>query len=140
MEHKKVSAPSSKGTINPKCNLHVSTYCWDPRSCKQSCKVKGVYRKSRDVSFWIESQGHWGKDWESVQSKYVDIAERMTKYLRNCGEADRVGKDYPHSPDDLSKEKVSSKLKAVRTKYRNAVDSGHGDKKEWTWQSDLAVL
>ena len=65
-----------------------------------------------------------GKDWESMQSNYVDIAERMKQYLRHCGEADSIGKDYPHSPDDLSKEKVSSKLKAVRTKYRNAVDSG----------------
>ena len=48
-------------------------------------------------------------------------------YYRETGSA---GKDYPHNPDEMTNDKVSAELKAIKTKYRSAVDlgrkSGHG--------------
>ena len=75
------------------------------------------------VDYKTQSIAH-GKDWESVQTKYLDISERLKEHLRKYRETGGDGRDYPHNPDDMSKDKVSTKLKAIRTKYRNAVDSG----------------
>ena len=44
-------------------------------------------------------------------------------------DAASVGKDFPHKKDELTKSVLTSKLKAIRSKYRQAVDngrSGHG--------------
>ena len=65
-----------------------------------------------------------GVDWESVQAKYCDIARRMIEYLRKHHEIGGTDKDYPHQTDEITKERVATKLKAVRLKYRAAVDSG----------------
>ena len=35
-----------------------------------------------------------------------------------------LGKEYPHKPEDITKTTLSTKLKAVRKKFREAVDSG----------------
>ena len=61
-----------------------------------------------------------GEDWESVQSKYLDILERLKEHLRKYKETGGDGRDYPRSPDDMSKDKVSIKLKYIKTKYRVA--------------------
>lgn len=64
-------------------------------------------------------------DWESVRSKYQDILDRMKAQLpANAEEARQLLKDYPHTKDQVSKQALTSKLKAVRSKYRHAVDSG----------------
>ena len=63
-----------------------------------------------------------GLDWESIKNKYSDIAERMVEALRKYNERDGSGKDYKHKPEEITKEKVATKLKAVRKKYRIAVD------------------
>ena len=65
-----------------------------------------------------------GLDWESIQNKYSDIAERMEEALRKYNERNGSGKDYKQKPEEITKEKVATKLKAVRKKYRIAVDSG----------------
>ena len=73
-------------------------------------------------------------DWESVQSKYSDITNELKEQLPSTpeerGAANAMGKDYPHKTGDITKIIVTTKLKAIRTKYRQAVDngrrSGHG--------------
>ena len=65
-----------------------------------------------------------GIDWESVQAKHCDVAARMVEYLRKYQETDGSDKDYPHRAEEITKEKVATKLKAIRLKYRAAVDSG----------------
>ena len=65
-----------------------------------------------------------GLDWESIQNKYADIAERMVEALQKYNEQGSSGKDYKHKPEEITKEKVATKLKAVRKKYRIAVDMG----------------
>ena len=61
-------------------------------------------------------------DWESVKSKYDDICDLFIAALpenNNC-----VMKDFPHKKEQITKQIVSSKLKAIRLKFRQAVDSG----------------
>ena len=71
-----------------------------------------------------------GDDWESVQAKCCDIARRMIDYLRKHHDIGGTDKDYPHQTDEITKERVATKLKAIRVKYRAAVvsrrRSGHG--------------
>ena len=64
-------------------------------------------------------------DWESVRSKYSDIWEQLKRQLpSDSEEARETGKDFPHKTEDITKQAVTTKLKAVRLKYRQAVDSG----------------
>ena len=63
------------------------------------------------------------EDWESVRSKYQDILEQMKTYLPVTTEgASRIEKGIIR--DKISKQVLTSKLKAIRIKYRAAVDSG----------------
>ena len=64
-------------------------------------------------------------DWESVKSKYDDILNLMREELpATVDEAKEMCKDYPHTKLDMTKKVLTAKLKAVRSKYREAVDSG----------------
>ena len=57
--------------------------------------------------------------WESVKSKYSDILDLFRKELPQNEEQARIlFKDYPHKPDEVSKEVLTSKLKAIRIKFR----------------------
>nr|XP_057945606.1 uncharacterized protein LOC131139747 [Doryrhamphus excisus] len=61
-------------------------------------------------------------DWESCPSKYSDI---MLAFQQQYVTGDMAaGKDFPHDPCNVSKCQITSKLKAVRNKYRHAVVSG----------------
>ncbi|XP_062267323.1 uncharacterized protein LOC133973462 [Platichthys flesus] len=63
-------------------------------------------------------------DWESSQSKYGDILERYREYYPSSQEAMATGKEFPHKKEELTKGQLTTKLKAIRFKYRQAVDSG----------------
>ena len=66
-----------------------------------------------------------GVDWESVQSKYSDILKRLlTKLPATPEEAKELNKDYPHKKIDITKQILTTKLKAIRIKYQQAVNSG----------------
>ena len=64
-------------------------------------------------------------DWESVKSKYADIFDLFKECLPGS-EDERIGleKDFPHTKEEITKQILSCKLKAIRLKYRHAVDSG----------------
>ena len=57
-------------------------------------------------------------DWESVQSKYGDILDMFQAAYPNSENAAALGKEYPHKPEDITKATLSTKLKAVRKKFR----------------------
>ena len=61
-------------------------------------------------------------DWESVKSKYSDILQAFLAALPDNDEGNL--KDFPHKKEHITKEIVTSKLKAIRVKFRQAVDSG----------------
>lgn len=64
-------------------------------------------------------------DWESIRSKYQDILSRLKVQMpSDPEEAKRLNKDYPHSMEEINKQTLATKLKAIRLKYRQAVDSG----------------
>lgn len=63
-------------------------------------------------------------DWESCQTKYQDILAKFLERYPSPEEATELGKDYPHSKEEITKTNLTSKIKTVRTKYRKAVDSG----------------
>ena len=64
-------------------------------------------------------------DWESIKSKYSDIFNLFKERLpESDDERKEIDKDYPHKKEDVSMQALTSKLKATRTKYRQAVDSG----------------
>ena len=70
---------------------------------------------------------HSGKctNWEKVKTKYVDILALFREQLPSgTEEASQLEKDYPHHPDQRTLKCLTSKLKAIRLKYRQAIDSG----------------
>ena len=63
-------------------------------------------------------------------AKFVKIIDRehfATYGMPNSPkEAEEVGKDHPHSKDEITKQVVTSKLKGIRLKQYQAVNSGRG--------------
>ena len=59
-----------------------------------------------------------GTCWESVKMKYSDKLENYKELPTNEEEQRNSVKDYRHTPDEVTKEIVTTKLKAVRTKFR----------------------
>ena len=70
-----------------------------------------------------------GVDWESIRKKYEDILKIYLENVPSEEECKERGKSCPHGKN-LTKDIVATKLKAIRLKYREAVDngrrSGHG--------------
>ena len=60
-------------------------------------------------------------DWESVKTKYKDIYDLFIEALPPQSDGVRI---FPHNKDVQLKH-ITSKLKAIRLKFRQAVDSGH---------------
>ncbi|XP_056152290.1 uncharacterized protein LOC130126700 [Lampris incognitus] len=63
-------------------------------------------------------------NWESCQSKYSDIFEQYRERYPLPEEAMEMGKEYPHKKYEITKGQLTTKLKAIRIRYRQAVDSG----------------
>ena len=63
-------------------------------------------------------------DWESCHSKYQDVLDKYKEMCPTAEDAGNLGKDFPHNKEDITKLILTSKLKSVRVKYRQAVDSG----------------
>ena len=60
-----------------------------------------------------------GTSWESVKSKYVDILKLFQSELPATDkEAQELAKDYRHTKDEITKEILTTKLKAIRHKFR----------------------
>ncbi|KAK0135754.1 hypothetical protein N1851_028378 [Merluccius polli] len=58
-------------------------------------------------------------DWESCQSKYLDLANA---FRAQC--PTKATEDFPHAATAVSKVQVTTKLKNIRGKYRRAMDTG----------------
>ena len=92
------------------------TFVWTDDEAELLLKVTYEYK--------VKKAGE-NVDWESVRSKYSDIWEQLKQQLpSNPEEAKEMGKDFPHKNEEITKQAVSAKLKAIRLKYRQAVDSG----------------
>ena len=58
-------------------------------------------------------------DWESVKSKYSDICDLFIAALTD--DDSDVKNNFPHKKEEVTKQIVTSKLKAIRLKFRQAV-------------------
>ena len=63
-----------------------------------------------------------GVDWESVKAKYADLRENFIERYPTEDSAS----DFPHhnDPAAFTKERLVSKVKPIRQKYKVALDSG----------------
>lgn len=59
-------------------------------------------------------------DWESCQNKYVDILELFQEHYPA-----ETSKEFPHRRGKLTRANLTMKMKAIRGKYRAAVDNGN---------------
>ena len=67
-----------------------------------------------DNFVWTDEEvAQQGVDWESCQSKYIDIWTECLQQYPVPG-----GTSYPRNKDAICKSQISSKLKAIWTKYR----------------------
>ncbi|CAH3118388.1 unnamed protein product [Porites lobata] len=100
---------------------YADTYKWTDDEVELLLTVTKEY-KTKQIAKSI--------DWESCVDKYGEILEGYSAHYPSPEDAAAIGKDFPHKKDELTKSVLTSKLKAIRSKYRQAVDngrrSGHG--------------
>ena len=100
---------------------YADTYKWTDDEVELLLTVTKEY-KTKQIAKSI--------DWESCFDKYGEILEAYSAHYPSSEDAAAIGKDFPQKNDELTKSVLTSKLKAIRSKYRQAVDngrrSGHG--------------
>ena len=100
---------------------YADTYKWTDDEVELPLTVTKEY-KTKQIAKSI--------DWESCVDKYGEILEDYSAHYPSPEDAAAFGKDFSHKKDELTKSVLPSKLKAIRSKYRQAVDngrrSGHG--------------
>ena len=84
-------------------------FIWSDDECELLLSITHEYKVKQLLK---------GTDWESVRSKYADILALYKKELLDPAEASQVLKDYPHTKEEIRKEIVISKLKAIRSQFR----------------------
>ena len=100
---------SRGGGTAKKARTRKEEFIWSDDECELLLSVTHEYKVKQLLK---------GTDWESVRSKYVDIVALYKKELLDPAQASQVLKDYPHTKEEITKEIVTSKLKAIRTKFR----------------------
>lgn len=109
----------SKSTYKVK-KKYADTYKWTDDEVELLLTVTKEYKTKQITK---------GIDWESCVDKYGKILEAYSAHYPWPEDAPAIGKDFPHKKDELTKSVLTSKLKAIRSKCRQAVDngrSGHG--------------
>lgn len=111
----KETPESSKKASKSKGKGKTDSFVWSVNEVELLLKVTHEYKVSRASE---------NIDWETCQTKYSDICELLHEQYASSKDAEEIGKDYPHSKEEITKGAVTTKLKAIRQKYRAAVDSG----------------
>ena len=106
-------AKSNKGSTKGKGK--VECYIWTDDEVELLLKVTEEYKVKQTAE---------NIDWESCQSKYSDILYLFKSQYPSAENAKDIGKDFPHNKEDITKVIITTKLKAIRSKFRAAVDSG----------------
>ena len=126
---KSIAKSNSKGKGKQKSGSDESqskekpdVFVWTDDEVQLLLKVTLEYKTSKAIE---------NVDWESIQNKYTEILTIFKERLpASPDERKKIGKDYPHKPEEITKGTLTSKLKSIRQKYRQAVDkgtrSGHG--------------
>jgi hypothetical protein len=88
------------------------TFTWSDDECQLLLSVTHEYKVKNLAS---------GNDWEKVKNKYVDILKLYCQEMPE--EPAEMGKDFPHKPEEITLKRLNDKLKAIRNKYRQAIDA-----------------
>ena len=104
-----------KGTTKSKAKSKPESFIWTDDEVELLRKVTEEYKVRQTAE---------NVDWESCQSKYSDILELFMSQYPSAENAKSIGKDFPHKKEEMTKVIITTKLKAVRSKFRAAFDSG----------------
>jgi hypothetical protein len=104
-----------KGTTKSKAKSKPESFIWTDDEVELLRKVTEEYKVRQTAE---------NVDWESCQSKYSDILELFMSQYPSAENAKSIGKDFPHKKEEMTKVIITTKLKAVRSKFRAAVNSG----------------
>lgn len=69
-------------------------------------------------------------DSEACHSKHQDILDKYKEMYPTTGDAEKLGKDFPHNKEDITKLIVTSKLKSVFELYTE---------KQWTLAEEVVM-
>lgn len=104
-----------------KNDTKLQPFKWTDDEVELLLKITQVYKTSKAVQ---------NIDWESCQTKYGDILKNFNNHNPSRENALKFGKEYPHKEGDLSKSVLAFKLKMIRKRFREGIDSvrksGHG--------------
>ena len=112
----------------PISNVHQAILKEMGSSCKVSQESKAFLWTKHEIGLLLEviidykaSKILQGQDWESVRTKYKDIAERLHAVHLKEGKLE----EYPHTADPsvITKDRILSKLKRIKN-YKKAIDTG----------------
>ena len=100
---------------------YIATMAKNFKNNNKKCPEKETFRWSDDlIEKLLESvkkfkaqKEYEGVDWESVKDKYENIRSLFIKNRRD-----------ENDNETFTRDKISSKIKAVRGNYRKAVDAG----------------
>jgi hypothetical protein len=123
----------------PRANRKLMTTNMAPKKSKKTSKKtegQGNFTWTDDeielllavIYEYKTSKESEGFDWESIKTKYDEIrALFLARYPRNQDADDQ--REFPlgkgkNPSEELTKERVVAKIKALRLKYRKALDSG----------------
>lgn len=88
-------------------------------------KVTVEYKTSRAIE---------NADWESCQHKYGDILKLLLDQYPTPENAAAIENYFPHDKEQITQSSLTYKLKMIRKKFRQAIDSGSEGK------ADMAAL
>ena len=94
----------------------ADNFVWSDNEVQLPLEVTNDYKVSKAAK---------NIDWESCPSKYTDILELYREhYPSSQEESAEIEKEYPHKKEEITKAILTSKLKNIRLKFRQAIDSG----------------
>ena len=94
----------------------VDNFVWTDDEVQLLLEVTNDYKVSKAAK---------NIDWESCQSKYTGILELYREhYPSSQEESAEIEKEYPHKKEEITKVILTSKLKNIRLKFRQVIDSG----------------
>ena len=108
-----------KGKGKGKPSAVKASFVWSDEEVEMLLSCTNDYKSQKAAE---------GNDWESVRTKYGDIQTMFHQCVLDAQENGNAA--FKHKPEEITKEVITSKLKNIRIKYREAVDngrrSGHG--------------
>ena len=102
--------PANKKTLPKKKTDSTKEFVWSDDEAELLLNVTNEYKVAKAAE---------SVNWESVKSKYKDIFDCFVAALPE--ENTDICRNFPH---EIKLQNVTAKLKAIRLKFRQAVDSG----------------